>query len=257
MANAARDPDHPTSHTERCADALEAILRKGMDTTTLPTSGGRRRPHAQVSVQLETLLGIGTHGQSLLHRFGLIPHASAQRVACDALVRLIVQHGDRVLNVGRTRRVVTTRQHAALAQRHQTCAIPGCGVRFADCDIHHLWWWSLAGPTDLHLQVPLCGSHHRWLHESGYTLTRENGHLVFRDPHGRTLTNTRDALDQQLDLLHQQQATGPPDDPTEPAGRAEQILHDLDGWPDTPYHHGTWGRTGHHPAPPPGHAPPP
>jgi hypothetical protein len=111
-----------------------------MDTTTLPTSGGRRRPHAQVSVQLETLLGIGTPGQSPLHRFGLIPHASGQRVACDALVRLIVQHGDRVLNVGRTRRVVTTRQHAALAQRHQTCAIPGCGVRFADCDIHHLWW---------------------------------------------------------------------------------------------------------------------
>jgi hypothetical protein len=118
-------------------------------------------------------------------------------------------------------------------------------------------WWSLAGPTDLHLQVPLCGSHHRWLHESGYTLTRENGHLVFRDPTGRTLTNTRDALDHHLDLLHQQQATGPPDDPTEPAGRAEQILHDLDGWPDTPYHHGTWGRTGHNPAPPPGHAPPP
>jgi hypothetical protein len=151
--------------------------------------------------------------------------------------------------------VVTARQHAALATRYHTCVVPGCGIRFADCDIHHLWWWSLAGPTDLDLQVPLCGSHHRWLHDGGHTLTRENGLLVFRDPHGRTITNTDDLLDQQLTLLHQQHTTGP-DDHTNSTGRADQILHDLPGWPDTPYNHGTWGRTGHNPAPPPEHAPP-
>jgi hypothetical protein len=55
-----------------------------------------------------------------------------------------------VLNVGRTRRVVTTRQHAALAAQFQTCAMPGCGVRFADCDIHHLIRaiGSVGHPTD-------------------------------------------------------------------------------------------------------------
>ena len=64
-----------------------------------------------------------------------------------------------------------------------------------------------------------------------------------------------DDAKQQLDLLHQQH-TGPPDPTAEPVGRAEQILRDVDGWPDTPYRHGTWGWTGHDPAPPPEHAPP-
>jgi hypothetical protein len=227
-----------------------------MNTTDLPARG-RARPHASVSVQLETLLGMGSTGQALLHRFGIIGTQTAERLCCDALVRLIVTHGDRVLNVGRRHRVVTARQHAALAHRYRTCAMPGCQISFADCDIHHLWWWSLAGPTDLDLQVPLCGTHHRWVHEGGYTITAEAGVLVFRDRRGRVIPNTTTILDHQLDLLTPHTPTGPPDQATgPPPGRAGQILAALDGWPDTPYRHGRWGWTGQDPAPPPGHAPP-
>jgi hypothetical protein len=246
----------PRTHAERCADALEQILRTGMNTTDLPARG-RARPHASVSVQLETLLGMGTTGQALLHRFGVIGTQTAERLCCDALVRLIVTHGDRVLNVGRRHRVVTARQLAALGLRYRTCVGPGCAVPFADCDIHHLWWWSLAGPTDLDLQVPLCGTHHRWVHEGGYTITLDQGVLVFRDPRGRLIANLHLIVTQQLDLLHQRHGVaGDPDPPGRPPGRAEQILADLDGWPNSPYEHGTWGWTGHNPAPPPGHAPP-
>ena len=236
----------------------------------MPTQGqSRHRPHAQVSVQLETLLGLRSTGQALLHRFGVISTPTAARLSCDALVRLIVEHGDQVLNLGRTQRVVSPAQHAALAHIYTTCVVPGCQIPFADCTIHHLWWWHLGGPTDLDLQLPVCGAHHIWLHEGGYSITREQGHLVFRDPHGRTIANLDHILREQLDLLHQQDgvgtpstappATGPPDH-TSPApeqtGQATPLLATIHGWPDSPYHHGTWGWNGNNPGPPPGHAPP-
>jgi Domain of unknown function (DUF222) len=231
----ALEPPVTKTHAERSAYALETILATGIDRFDLPTQT-RRRPHATISVQLETLLGMGGHGKALLARFGLIAAATAARVACDAAIRLVVTHGDRVLNVGTTARVVTDRQLVALAQTYQTCVMPGCAIRFADCDIHHLWWYSLGGPTDLDLQVPLCRSHHTCVHEGGTHLTREHGHLVFRDPHGRTITNTHQILQDQLDLLH-------PPPPPPPTGTGE--------WPDTPYLHGRWGRTGQDPDPPP------
>ncbi|MGH3315197.1 MAG: DUF222 domain-containing protein, partial [Nocardioidaceae bacterium] len=219
-------PPVTKTHAERSADALEAILATGMDTQALPTQT-RRRPHATLSVQLETLLGMNTTGRALLARFGLISTATAARIACDAAIRLVVKHGARVLNVGTTAQVVTDRQLVALAETYQTCVVPGCAIRFADCDIHHLWWYSLGGPTDLDLQVPLCRSHHTWLHEGGTHLTREHGRLVFRDPRGRTITNTHQVLADQLTLLHPQPPpprtgndTGTANGPTAPTSTA-------------------------------------
>ena len=190
-----------------------------------------------MTVAWETLLGLPGHGQALLARFGLIPTTTAQRLSCDALVTLVLTHGDRVLNVGRTRRTVTRRQRTALATLHRTCAMPGCQIPFADCDIHHLWWWHLQGPTDLDLQVPLCATHHRRLHNGDYSLTRHHGTLIFRDPKGRTIPDPTQVLTQQLDLLT----------PATASDRAS---------PHDRYHHGTWGWTGQHPQPPPGHSPP-
>jgi hypothetical protein len=197
------------------------------------------RARTTVIVALETLLGLPGHGQALLARFGLIPTGTAQRLSCDALVTLVLTHGDRVLNVGRTRRTVTGRQRTALATTHRTCAMPGCQVPFADCDIHHLWWWHLGGPTDHDLQVPLCATHHRRLHDGDYSLTRQHGTLVFRDPHGRTIPDPQHALTEQLDLLA---------DARSPATQHVTLSA-------SPYHRHTWGWTGQHPQPPPGHRP--
>lgn len=147
--------------------------------------------------------------------------------------------------------MVSARPRAALARTYPTCVLPGCGVRFGDCDIHHLWWWSLAGPTDLDLQLPLCPSHHRWLHEGGYTITREHDVLVFRDPRGRVIANRQPILQAQLDLL-----TQPPPHDTDHRAAADTIVEHHTTWTDHPYRTGRWGWTGADPAPPPGHAPP-
>ncbi len=232
------------SYAERSADALEQVLQRGMDTTHLPTQA-RRRPHAVVHLQWETLLGLPDSGRGLLARFGLIPASTAARIGCDALIRLIIKHGNQVLNVGRARRLVSDRQHAALAALHPTCVVPGCAVPFGDCDIHHLWWWSLGGPTDLALQVPLCKSDHIRIHEREYTISRDDGALVFRDRRGRIMGDPTQILNHQLDLLR-----------ADNADRASPSA--LTGTPEAEsrYHNGSWGWTGQNPHPPPGHDPP-
>jgi hypothetical protein len=216
---------------------------------------GRHRPHTSLHVDLKDLLGLPGHGRRpLLARFGLVSTPTAARVACDSRVQLIVTHGARLLHVGRRHRLVNDAQRTALAHTHPTCVLPGCQVRFGDCDIHHLWW-SQHGPTDYDLQVPLCRSHHIWLHEGGYCLTRDHGHLVFRDRRGRVIANTTDVLTAQLDLLDQRlQPPHPEPAPGDPD--LAQALTDLDSRTTTPYDHGTWGWNGPNPSPPPGHAPP-
>jgi len=260
MAKAARDAGAAGSrrtHAERSADALEEIVLRGMNDPALPT---QTRRHTTMTVALETLIGMPGFGQPILSRFGLVPAATAARISCDALVRLILTHGGRVLNVGRLQRVVTPRQRAALASMYATCVVPGCAIRFADCDVHHLWWWSLGGPTDLDLQVPLCRSHHGWLHDGGYTITRHDGALVFRDPRGRVIANTGQVLTDQLDTLyaeHRGPGAGPDSGPAADAGPDHDVPpQQLNGWASTPYQHGSWGWTGLDPSPPPGHAPP-
>jgi hypothetical protein len=250
-------PD-PRTHGERCADALEELLRRGMNGTDLPAQG-RHRPHTSLHIDVKDLLGLPGHGQPLLARFGPISTVTAARVACDSTLRLVITHGRKVLYAGRRQRLVNDAQHAALAATHRTCVLPGCHIKFGDCDIHHLWWWSQQGLTDLDLQVPVCASHHIWLHEGGYSITREDGTLMFRDPRGRLITNTTDLLHRQLDLLHRRHQA-PADHRRDPYDRhddeIDQALADLDGWAATPYDHGTWGWNGHNPSPPPGHAPP-
>ncbi|HEX2177274.1 MAG TPA: DUF222 domain-containing protein [Nocardioidaceae bacterium] len=256
MTKASRQPHDPRTHAERSADALEQLLGTGMDGTAVPTQG-RHRPHTSLHVDVKDLLGLPGHGRPLLARFGLVSTPTAARVTCDSLVQLIVTHGARVLHVGRRHRLVNDAQRTALAHTHPTCVMPGCAVRFGDCDIHHLWWWSQHGPTDLDLQVPLCRSHHVWLHEGGYCLTRDHGHLVFRDRRGRVIANTTDKLTAQLDLLDQRlQPPHPQPAPGDTDPDPAQALADLDDWTATPYNHGTWGWNGPNPSPPPGHAPP-
>jgi Domain of unknown function (DUF222)/HNH endonuclease len=88
------------------------------------------------------------------------------------------------LEVGRTSRVVTTAQRAALTVRDRGCAVPGCERPPAWCDAHHLVHWLHGGPTDLANLALLCRAHHRAVHEGGWQLTRgPDGHLTVTPPH--------------------------------------------------------------------------
>jgi HNH endonuclease len=88
------------------------------------------------------------------------------------------------LEVGRTSRVVTAAQRAALVVRDGGCAVPGCDRPPAWCEAHHLVHWLHGGATDLANLALVCRAHHRAVHEGGWRLTRQpDGHLTATPPH--------------------------------------------------------------------------
>ena len=158
------------SAAQRRADALTELARRNLEGGRLPQSGGVR-PQLLVTVDLDTLLGPGGVGGEAGGAWPLDPEA-CRRLACDgAVTRVVVtrQHpnhhhgsgGDgslatqlqaaatrlpatlggtpsQPLEVGRTSRVVTAAQRAALVVRDGGCAVAGCDRPLGWCEAHHL-----------------------------------------------------------------------------------------------------------------------
>ena len=62
--------------------------------------------------------------------------------------------------------------------------MPGC-TRTHGLDAHHIVPWALGGKTDLHTLTLLCGYHHKFFHEHGWTVRRGRGReLLIMDPRG-------------------------------------------------------------------------
>jgi hypothetical protein len=74
-----------------------------------------------------------------------------------------------VLDLGRSRRLVSTKQFRALLLRDGGCAAPGCRRR-RHLHAHHVWHWIDGGPTDLANLILLCGAHHRAVHEGVFRI---------------------------------------------------------------------------------------
>ena len=90
------------------------------------------------------------------------------------------------LEVGRTSRVVTAAQRAALVVRDGGCAVAGCDRPPAWCEAHHLRHWLHGGPTDLANLALVCRAHHRAVHEGGWRLHRgPDGRLTATPPYRR------------------------------------------------------------------------
>jgi Domain of unknown function (DUF222)/HNH endonuclease len=93
------------------------------------------------------------------------------------------------LEVGRTSRVVTAAQRAALVVRDGGCAVAGCDRPPNWCEAHHLQHWLHGGPTDLANLALVCRAHHRAVHEGGWRLQRDpDGRLTATPPHRRPAT---------------------------------------------------------------------
>ncbi len=59
--------------------------------------------------------------------------------------------------------------------------------------------WADGGPTDLDNLILLCGYHHRFLHEHGWTIENDGyGKPVFRKPDGQIYPPIRPGLDPRL-----------------------------------------------------------
>jgi Domain of unknown function (DUF222)/HNH endonuclease len=209
--------DDERSGGQRRADALTELARRNLEGGQLPQAGGVR-PQLLVTVDLDSLLSHpGGLGGEAGGPWPLDPE-TCRRLACDAAVTrvLVTRHrthhhddpGDegglagwlqtaatrlpptlggaptQPLEVGRTSRVVTAAQRAALVVRDGGCVVAGCHRPPAWCEAHHLRHWLHGGPTDLANLALLCRAHHRAVHEGGWQLTRDpDGRLAATPPH--------------------------------------------------------------------------
>lgn len=185
------DPDAPGdehAHDPRTADqkrhdAFAGILAAAAASAESPTLGGAA-PTLVVTVaeeQLDRSDGVAfVDGPD-----GEVPVSSAfaRHIGCHGTVHRVTLGANgtiKALHV--TDRVFTTWQRRAIAARDGGCIIPGCRVRAAWCEIHHVIEHSRGGPTDVGNGVMLCWHHHRTLETNGWEIRMIDGVPQVRPP---------------------------------------------------------------------------
>jgi hypothetical protein len=110
----------------------------------------------------------------------LLSASAARRIACQAdIIPAVLGGPSQILDLGRQNRFFNDHQRTALATIYETCAAEDCDRPYAWSELHHEDPWSKGGLTDLDRAIPLCGYHHRKIHDPGYhhEITRDgNAH---------------------------------------------------------------------------------
>ncbi|MBK8757798.1 MAG: DUF222 domain-containing protein [Actinomycetales bacterium] len=152
--------------TERLTGKVAATVIVTM--TIEQAIGAARTAQIQASVRESTgtLLEMTPSGGAASTDTGtLISASAARRIACQAGILPAVLGGPgQVLDLGRHHRFFSDPQRTALALIYDTCAADGCDRPFAWSELHHQQPWSKGGLTDLDQAIPLCGYHHRLIH---------------------------------------------------------------------------------------------
>jgi hypothetical protein len=156
-------------------DALVDMIR----IATFADSGtvfGGRRPSVQVLVP-ERALRDGHGVANLEGQIDAVSLATAQRHICDAgLVAALFDDDAQVVNVGRAKRLFTSRQRIGMAARDGGCRFPGCSRPPSWTEAHHIDEWLLDhGKTDIADGILLCRHHHQLTHNNGWKVTRSGG----------------------------------------------------------------------------------
>jgi hypothetical protein len=111
---------------QRLGDAVCDVIDAAHHAQESPTNGGDK-PRLAVYLHWNVLAdAVGT--ATLESGAALCPHA-VRRLACDADILPIVLNGDSVpMDLGRSRRIVSTTQRVALIARDKGCAYPDCAA---------------------------------------------------------------------------------------------------------------------------------
>ncbi len=157
-----RDPRSPQL---RRGQALIEVCRRATSAGDRPPSGVKTTLMLTMSyddlaarVGAATVVG-SSQGDSL------IAPETARRLACDAnVIPAVLGSRGEILDQGRSTRLATPGQLAALWLRDRGCSFPGCTTPAHWCDAHHLVHWADGGTSDLTNLALLCGRHHSVVH---------------------------------------------------------------------------------------------
>ena len=166
----------------RLADALVGLVT---------SSGGRSQtPTLVIHADAEVLAGTNDGDRHLAETSSGIQlsHEAIRRVACDSKVLTALHKGGRPVGIASNGRAVTEHQMEVLFFRDRGCTFPGCGSTWF-LHAHHIRHWADGGKTTVDNLTILCGSHHRRLHEGGWTIRgRPPEALEFVSRSGRVLS---------------------------------------------------------------------
>jgi hypothetical protein len=195
----------------RLCESLEALFATSTP-DTCPTDPGAKQDHLRALALADLILTGGSGAKPGRPEYVVVVDADAPAVsgpsaefsipvevpwrvladlAGDADVHTVVVrngvvlHAPGNLDLGRATRLANRAQRRALRGLYATCAIPGCGVRYDHCKLHHVIWWRHGGCTDLDNLLPVCSRHHHNIHDNGWELTLgPNRELTIRFPDG-------------------------------------------------------------------------
>jgi hypothetical protein len=147
---------------QRNADALVELC-----------SGGGSQAQIQVTSSLETLLALAGAPAAEMEHSLPVSSKTIERLACDSsIARVLLNSESMVIDVGRSKRVVSEPGRRALVARDGNCRWPECDRPASRSAAHHLVHWIHGGTTDLDNLILLCHRHHWMVHEGNWQLVR-------------------------------------------------------------------------------------
>jgi hypothetical protein len=184
----------PRDAGARTWDALIQTVRHALNTQLPPETHGAPT-RVVVTIGLADLhagladtavtgtvgLGVGVTGDGTE-----LSASTIRRLACDAeVIPAVLGSQGEVLDVGRSRRLVTPGIWTALVLRDRHCTFPACDRPPVMGHAHHLRPWLTGGETKLDNLVLLCGHHHRAIHHSPWEvrLNPQDRRPEFLPPH--------------------------------------------------------------------------
>ncbi|QKJ20254.1 HNH endonuclease signature motif containing protein [Microbacterium hominis] len=193
-ARAAELAADPRSNDQLAYDLLIDTLRAGALADTAQVFG-TRQAGVRVVVTAEALAGTGVDPSGELGSAGIglvedggtaIPAWLAAQRACDVGTdEFTVDAAGNPLFVGRSARLFTPKQKAALAIRDGGCRWPSCDRPASYCEAHHCVHWARDGLTNVDVGILLCRFHHMQLHHGGWFITRAGDDFLLGNADGR------------------------------------------------------------------------
>ncbi|WP_109212330.1 MULTISPECIES: HNH endonuclease signature motif containing protein [Microbacterium] len=173
----------PRTADQKRHDAFAGILTAAAASVSSPTLGGAA-PTLVVTVA-EDQLGRADGVAFVDGPDGELPVAAtfARHVGCHGTVhRVALGANGRLKAMSVLDRTFNHWQRKAIGARDGGCIIPGCSVRAAWCEIHHVVEHARGGPTDVDNGVMLCWHHHRTIETSGWEIRMADGIPEVRPP---------------------------------------------------------------------------
>jgi len=186
--------DNDAEPDQRLCDAMGEVAGAALDRGLADRAGKARPKNYQVMVHVDevVLQESDSPGRCEVEGGVGISPETARRLCCDnPVLEMPVENFNGAFQLKRSsRRASAPLERAVKVRDEGVCQFPGCESR-RFLHMHHVKHWADGGPTDLDNLALLCSTHHRAVHEGGYSLQKtDEGELCFHSPDGQRLNAT-------------------------------------------------------------------